>query len=340
LASGILIGLLFLTRGEGILVLLILSAAHLISPIRQRKPLDRSWWLSLLKLMAGFSLPVFAWAIFANISFGSFFPNTLDAKHAQVESGLWMSFSQRLFHDFMPTWGKSLSLGKYPWINLWWLFAAIGLVDVLLRKRKWLLLVAWMVLFTAGYSLLNVSGYWWYALPILFVLNMLFGLGLIKSFELATRVIIPYNVSLGLMAVSVFLVLYFFSRPVLASLVTFSGDGRGASYMALSRWFRENTSPDKSIAYIEIGYLGYYTNNRIVDLAGLLSPDAVPHIAEGDFAWSFWHAEPDYYVYLPEFDWALAAIKADPRFEQNYQPVVSLPSQFADNFIIYHRVQK
>lgn len=93
------------------------------------------------------------------------------------------------------------------------------------------------------------------------------------------------------------------------------------------------------MAYIEIGYLGYYTDNRIIDLAGLTLPDLVPHIAEGDFAYGFWHYTPDYYVYLPEFDWALGNIRANPEFDRQYQPVVTLPGPSESDFVIYRHRQ-
>ena len=111
--------------------------------------------------------------------------------------------------------------------------------------------------------------------------------------------------------------------------------------MDLSRWFRENTKPDESIAYIEIGYLGYYTDNRIIDLAGLVLPDVTPHVAKGDFAWAFWHYKPDYYIHMQDFNWALASIRADPAFDNMYRPVASLTGGpvFRSDFVIYKRVK-
>ena len=91
-------------------------------------------------------------------------------------------------------------------------------------------------------------------------------------------------------------------------------------------------------SFIEVGYLGYYTDNRIVDLAGLVVPDIVPYIAEGDFAWGFWHHQPDYYIYLSDFDWALGSIRADPRFDQQYQLKATLPGPREIDFAVYKRV--
>ena len=85
--------------------------------------------------------------------------------------------------------------------------------------------------------------------------------------------------------------------------------------------------------------MGYYTDNRIVDLAGLVTADIVPHVAQGDFAWGFWRYEPDYYVYLPDFDWALASIRSDPRFDREYHSIAVLPGPGQTDFVIYKRLK-
>jgi hypothetical protein len=107
----------------------------------------------------------------------------------------------------------------------------------------------------------------------------------------------------------------------------------------MARWFRENADPDATIAYIEIGYLGYFTRNRIIDVAGLVLPEAVSHVAEGDFTWAFWHYEPDYYVHLSDFDWALGSIRENSEFTTSYEVVATLPGPREADLIIYQRVE-
>ena len=68
--------------------------------------------------------------------------------------------------------------------------------------------------------------------------------------------------------------------------------------------------------------------------------DSVPHIANKDFAWGFWHYQPDYYVYLSDFDWASGSIKNDPRFDQQYKSVMTLPGPRTTDFVIYKRVSQ
>ncbi|MGH2569739.1 MAG: hypothetical protein ACRDGR_00850, partial [bacterium] len=42
-----------------------------------------------------------------------------------------------------------------------------------------------------------------------------------------------------------------------------------------AEWLRENTPPDATVATEAIGYLGWYSGRRILDLAGLTSPEIV-----------------------------------------------------------------
>lgn len=341
LLSGLTSGLLFLTRGEGVLVLALLVIAVPIRCLSKRQSVDIKLVQNILKLVVGFTLPVLLWIIYAQLTFGSFLPNTLVAKQAQGQNALWHSLLQRLIREWIPIWGKSFTSEKLPpFINFWWAIALIGFIDVLRQKRRWLILAVWVILYISGYTLLNVSAYWWYQLPILFALNIYFGLGIIAIVEVLTKRIKPYNSALIISSFFILLLIFVLAKPTFNAMLAYPGDARGESYTALSRWFDEHTDPSESIAYIEIGYLGYYTDNRIIDLAGLVLPDVVPHVAERDFAWGFWRYKPDYYVYLPDFDWALASIRTDPRFDQQYQPIATLPGPMENDFTIYGRIKK
>ncbi len=80
--AGLIAGLLFLTRGEGLLILGLLSITVALLDWRSRKSIDRKTGLKILKLVIGFGLRVALWAAYAELTFGSFLPNTLAAKQA------------------------------------------------------------------------------------------------------------------------------------------------------------------------------------------------------------------------------------------------------------------
>lgn len=339
-STGLISGLLFLTRGEGIIILGIIFIIELIQQLRKNKSFDKQFVIILISLAIGFAIPVLPWIIYAHSTFGSILPNTLAAKQAQDQTGLWSPFWKRLVNQWIPTWGQPFIVAGLPLFNLWWVIILIGIVTALFQRARWLLFVGWIILYILGYVLIKVSAYWWYELPILFVLNLFFSLGIIKVIEILRKHIKSPILFLSFSILIIGLIIFLLAMPTIKGMLAYQGDPRGKSYSALSQWFRENTDNSKSIAYIEIGYLGFYTNNRIIDLAGLTTPDVLPHIAMKDFAWGFWHYHPDYYAFLPDFDWALASIRADPRFDQQYQPVTSLPGPGKTDFIIYKRISK
>jgi hypothetical protein len=68
-------------------------------------------------------------------------------------------------------------------------------------------------------------------------------------------------------------------------------------------WLREHTPADARVAMEPIGYIGYYSQRRILDLVGLVSPEMVPLNRRG----AGWFAEmqrrfhPDYIVERPAY---------------------------------------
>ncbi|HEY0605940.1 MAG TPA: hypothetical protein VGD58_23655 [Herpetosiphonaceae bacterium] len=338
LAAGFTLGLLFLTRGEGILVFCLILMLAAIQGWTANRESGLSWIRPALVLGVGFAVPVMIWAVYAQNTFGSILPNTLAAKQAQGQNGMGHPFLARLVQEWLPTWGTRFRLPSLPLINAWWLLIVAGVISAGLRRRAWLIFLGWVLLYVLGYAILGVSAYWWYQLPILFVLNLFFALGVIACVELIVRLVRRPPLATALSALLVGAVLLNLGLPTVRNALTYEGDPRGKSYIELSQWIREHTARTDSVAFIEIGYLGYFTDNRIIDLAGLTLPNIVPHIAQGDFAWGFWHYAPDYYVHSVDFDWALADIRNDPRFAESYQPVATLHGPTEHEFVVYKRV--
>ena len=45
--------------------------------------------------------------------------------------------------------------------------------------------------------------------------------------------------------------------------------------VAIGNWLRQNTPPDATVAMEAIGYQGYHAKRRVIDFAGLISPEVV-----------------------------------------------------------------
>lgn len=90
------------------------------------------------------------------------------------------------------------------------------------------------------------------------------------------------------------------------------------------------------MAYHEIGYLGYYSDNRVVDLLGLIDPEIAPNVAALDFSSAFWSRRPDYFVHLAGSRF-LAGIVRHPEFGLAYRPVAQLPGYDGQGLTVYRR---
>ena len=50
--------------------------------------------------------------------------------------------------------------------------------------------------------------------------------------------------------------------------------------VAAARWLNAHTEPNDLIAVHDIGAVGYFTQRRIIDLAGLVTPEVIPFIRD------------------------------------------------------------
>ncbi len=79
-----------------------------------------------------------------------------------------------------------------------------------------------------------------------------------------------------------------------------------AVQVQLGRWLHENTPVDAVVAANDIGAISYFSERRILDLAGLANPDVVPYLKEHrgiDPAAKAYlrKAQPDYMVLFPRW---------------------------------------
>ena len=322
LLAGILGGLLFLVRGEGILFfgLAALAAGWVWARGGRERP------VSLLRskpflILLGFLIPLGLWSFYAMPVFGNIFPNTLAAKIAQVDSGLWPAFQTRLIGDWIPGWKIGPSLG-FTLLNLFFVLAAFGLLRIARNYPRLLVLPLWALAYGSGYALLGVPGYPWYRLPIEFVLIVLVAVGL----EGVTSICGSAHTQTWRRLVAhvpgaVVIVLLFGST--LDAIRTPRVREKDHAYFKLAAWFDENGSPGERIAYMEIGYLGYYTDLGIVDLVGLVTPEITSRVAARDFTSGFWELEPEYLVSL-EGSRFILPILDNPEFAPQYERVAEL----------------
>ncbi|PJF24561.1 MAG: hypothetical protein CUN53_17210, partial [Phototrophicales bacterium] len=53
-----------------------------------------------------------------------------------------------------------------------------------------------------------------------------------------------------------------------------------------AHWVRDNLAPEDLLAVHDIGALGYFAPRPILDIAGLVTPEVIPIILDGDALWA------------------------------------------------------
>jgi hypothetical protein len=322
-----------LTRPEGLLVAGLLVVDFLV---RRGKPhshpnshIGRISLTSCL-LFLGILLP---WLLFAWSYFGSPVPATLAAKQHQ---GL-MAISQRFAPGLLTVMQPYARLW-YFWVEAALVVLGIGWAAWMLIKgishpgnqatRRpgdqlsddghritdhsvpdhsvpdfLLLFLAWPVLHFVAYTVLGVSRYFWYYAPLVPGWLVLVGLGLSALKGIGKKSAIPlYPTGNNQQSAIWFLLLLLFAAQVFSLWQKHNApQGRASAYEAVGEWLKENTTPSASVATLEAGIIGYYSERPIVDFSGLLQPAVAaqlhPESTYQDAArWAIEQYRPEYVV--------------------------------------------
>jgi hypothetical protein len=331
--SGFFAALLFLTRGEGILLLGIQLASLPLRQIFQKKRFDMT---GMLRILAGFAIPFFAWAAYALPTFHQILPNTLGIKIAQARSGLWPSFWQRFWSDWLPNFRRNWQLAS-PWLNIWIILFLLGLIVMIRKRRPLCMVLAWLGFYFAGYSLLRVAAYSWYMFPIAWIS----GLAVAEAVAFLSTLLGKWRsrffrdgwASWGVILIFIAAVMI----PVARTTKSYHPHPKCQTYLEICRWFERNASPSQSVAFFEVGYLGFYTRNPVVDQMGLVTPGSASAIARRDFSSIFWLHNPDYLLVYNGSGFQYQIV-SDPRFPKNYSPVATFAGWGENSLIMFkHR---
>ncbi|MBN1657314.1 MAG: hypothetical protein JXA93_02880 [Anaerolineae bacterium] len=276
-------GLCLLTRLDGLIVGVVLLGALALE--RRRIP-----WRQLA-LYVAFVLP---WLLFAQIYFGSFLPQSMMAKagHVLVTERLWL-----------------VAIFLAPPLVVYLPFLAIGAGSLAAcPSSPWraLPLLAWLVLYATAFILFPVDPYPWYFTPLLVPAAVVIGVGIDRVLVWAGRWC-PIAGSIYRSGAALFLVALLAYSTYHGYLTISYWKAYVATYEAqrveIGLWLRDNTPPASAIATAGIGQVGYYSQRRIVDLGGLVTPMG------GLYAVRDWQEfEPDLILYTvggehPQGDW-------------------------------------
>lgn len=267
-------GLLILVRPEGLILLLLLAAGF-----ASRRAWRALVLLLLLALLA--LLPYFA----LNLTLGGqLWPNTLYAKQAEYASLLQAPLWQRLLRLIYLSMGgpesgwRGMSGARLLLLpGLLWSAYGAARADWKARRLGHLLPLLWAVGHVAAYALrLPVTyqhGRYLLGIVPVWIVYGLAGWALLLGNSRQTRLLRRAG---ALTYATVLLLFLFLGAQAYRTDVAFIQN----EMVATAHWLRENTSPDALVAAHDIGAIGYYGERRLLDLAGLISPEVVPLLGD------------------------------------------------------------
>jgi hypothetical protein len=212
------------------------------------------------------------WLVFARGYFGTFWPNTLAAKAAGGEGLAYQLEQWRRQGAIVATTDGALVLVLLAAL----VAGAIRGARPHPRPAVPLLPWAWLLAVPIAYSVRGVPVLSRYLVPLLPVLGWLAWRALDRALRVADGRARGAALAGGLVAALVLgqnLVVY--ERIVRPQVDSFSA-GLERSLIPWGRWFDLHAPPDAVIAAPDIGALGYFSRRRVVDLAGLVTPEMVP----------------------------------------------------------------
>lgn len=303
-----------LLRPEGLLLLPVVMGLRYVA--RQRLV-----WRSVALVLGVLAL----WGLFAWNSFGEVVPHTVRVKHLQGGMGWWAQQGGYLSYF--------VSLATFPLLTGG--LALLGIARMwrrgVGRDRGVLVVLLFAILQVGAFSLLKAPfGYFWYNIPGYFALGLagLFGLEWVKQRFLDAALFRPSAliVSTCLLTVTLFVAS---ADPVWRVPRAFR---LGAEYRSVGEWIAQHTPSRASVAVAEIGYVGYYAERQIIDMHGLLHPEALSHLNDREPDWWFQQYAPDVIVmHRPPWpneptpiNWSAAALQ---RFHQNYELAFTVKSE-------------
>jgi hypothetical protein len=240
-------------------------------------------WLPMSALM--FTLIVLPYGLFSLNTVGSFFPNTYSAKVGDL--GLIGAIESGSVHAIMA------ALFTNPWLYLRDFVGALAMINPILvvalplgmlglLRRDTFLLPLFLILYPLLVGMMiptdRVSWPWYRHMlnltPVFVTVSLvgsqsLFGMLLSRAPKWA----VPLRKSLlGLLIVSIGLLFLIAQPRVRASFVS-RGAKMKTEHMAIAYWINQNLPPEAIIAASDIGVVGFYTPNFVIDTEGLITPD-------------------------------------------------------------------
>ncbi len=308
---GVLSGLLILIRPDGLVLLMLIALGLLLLPETMS---ERA------KVLSGYGgaavLTLIPYFLFNYLTSGSLWPNTFYAKQTEYAAVLQQFIGARTLQLFYFSLGGSDA--GWQGINAAHFLLLPGVIygGWLALRRDWRqkqLVVVLPLLWAGGHIML----YAW-RLPVTFQhgrylmaaipIWLIYGLGgwikLLFARQSSGRTL---WLAQCVTAITFALMLLFF---LLQGAFAYARDVAivEGEMVTVAQWLAENTPEDALIASHDIGAIGYFAERPLLDLAGLISPEIIPLLADETALERYiLQSEADYLVTAPGWPYTAVA---------------------------------
>jgi hypothetical protein len=253
--------LLFLLRIDGLVLSMILAGAWLFQQRRGSMEPGERLGLRAAGLFVAVILP---WVLFATLYFGSPIPVSMLAKLAV--------YARR--PGMLPNLGdfKTQFASGMVQVAMLLLFV-VGAVTLWRRHGKIRAVLVWMVAYYCAMLVSRVPAFGWYFLPPLPVYYLCAGFALA---EIARRIVPRIGERVALAGLVVLALPLTWHLRSISRDVAVAQELEDTTRRPLGEWLAANAKPADTILLEPIGYIGYYSRLRVLDVIGLVSPEVIP----------------------------------------------------------------
>jgi hypothetical protein len=283
LLMGLLIGLTFLVRPEGI----ILGGIYGLKLLLANRRHPRQMFSDIGKFAIIFLLIISPWVLF-NLNYtGRPFPNTISSKFMQY------GYPWSLWNSMKYLWNVLIYFLAGPLMLL--VPCAGFVIDRAYRDRQSDLLypLAWALILVGLYAVALPAIYHHgrYLMPLIPIITIY---GVEGLFQLLAKLPRMSLLSPAIwLAFGIMLILLWLNGALTFALQT---KLLNESHLEAARWVNANTPRDAVIAAHDIGIIGYVTQRQIVDLAGLVTPEVIEIMSDQSELANFVHERQVTYV--------------------------------------------
>ena len=319
LTLGLVAGLSVWVRPDGLTLLAPILLTILLNEKDTHSRLTASF-----RCLIGFSSIFLLYLVFNLIVGGTPMPNTFYAKQAEYASWQTIPIFNRLGQMTLQLLASS-SLVLLPGV--------VGWIIKSVREKMWGSIAAllwcfgYLLLYTSRLPVYQHGRYIMPAMPILF----LFGLLAFAEFDKSKLFNRYHWIGQAIWRGSIVMLtigFIFLGANSYAQDVTLIE----SEMVVTAKWVAQNIPADAIIAAHDIGALGYFDNHKIIDLAGLISPEVIPFIRnEPQLANFLNESNADYLIAFPYFYPELTA-SAEKIFVSGSQTTLALGEQ---NMVVY-----